>query len=668
MTGIARQEPWVHPLRRTLLSCAFLCGLLGWYGHANGETGHPLDPLSEEEIARTAAIIADSGRTDETTRAAMITLMEPDKQQVLDWRDGDPHQRKAFAILRSKGETIEVVVNLDSGALEQWTAVPGAQPAIQSAEWSAAQRLVKQDPAWRRAMQRRGYTEFEAVFCDSLSAGYFGPSDLDEGRLIRMPCYDVAAARTNVYARPIEGLIATVDLDAMEVVDVLDTGPVESPEQAHGFDEASVDQLHAPMKPVRNTAPAGWNFETNGRMLTWQNWSMHLGFDQRFGPVLSLVSHRDGDAFRSVLYQAHVSEVFVPYMDPAPTWSFRTYMDAGEYGLGALSSALRPGLDCPEEARFFDATLSTFAGRSYDRPKVMCVFERDPAVPLWRHSEALNGAYEGRPATELVVRSIPSIAHYDYVIDWVFSQSGAIEVKIGATGIDAVKAVDIETVAAPGAVDVLQYGSLVAPGLMAVNHDHYFSLRLDFDVDGQVNRFVRERLSTVVLPRSSTRRSLWQLEEDPLPAEGAVSARQGPQVWRIENPDSTNRLGHHRSYQIQGHGPTSLLIADDWPQQRGAFSAHNLWVTVQHPGEQYAAGAYPNQSKGGDGLPRYVDGESISANDLVAWYTVGFHHVTRPEDWPILSTVWQSVKLRPYGFFDESPALGVRRHFVDEPS
>src|SRR4030095_10369826 len=153
-----------------------------------------------------------------------------------------------------------------------------------------------------------------------------------------MPCYDIAGAKTNIYARPVEGLGATVDLDAGAVVDVVDEGVVPACAARHEFDEASVPALREPMRAVRTVAPEGWNFTIKGRMVEWQGWSFHLGFDQRFGPVLSLVTHADGNAPRMVLYQGYVSEVFVPYMDESPTWSFRTYLDAGEFGFGTLAS------------------------------------------------------------------------------------------------------------------------------------------------------------------------------------------------------------------------------------------------------------------------------------------------------------------------------------------
>jgi len=67
------------------------------------------------------------------------------------------------------------------------------------------------------------------------------------------------------------------------------------------------------------------------------------------------------------------------------------------------------------------------------------------------------------------------------------------------------------------------------------------------------------------------------------------------------------------------------------------------------------------------GCPTHANREDVHTADLVVWATIGFHHVTRPEDWPVMTTVWQGVTLRPYGFFTENPALGVRRAFADSP-
>lgn len=637
--------------------------ILALFSFAAWAETHPLDPLTADEIKRAVAIISNTGRVGPETRASMITLNEPSKKEVLGWAPGQPANRAAFAVLKITGETYEAIVDLNGNAVISWTHIPDVQTAIQSEEWGQAQAAVKSNPAWREAMAARGYSSFDTIFCESLSAGYFGERSLEGRRVLKMPCYDVRDAQTNIYARPIEGLIAVVDLHSMEVIDVIDEDRVPVGTESYEFDEGSIANLNAPLRPIRTEAPLGWNFTVIERMVKWQDWQFHLGFDQRFGPIVSLVTHGTDNAPRLILYQGFVSEVFVPYMDSSRSWSFRTYLDAGEFGLGRLASPLAPGADCPENAVFFDATLSDYLARAVVRERVICVFERDPGRPLWRHYEALTSALESRPATELVIRSIPSVAHYDYVIDWIFSLGGEIRVEIGATGIDAVKALQASEA---NENQNKRLGAKVTPRLQAVNHDHFFSVRLDIDIDQQTNRFVTEKFETIVLPEGNPRRSLWQVVPEPLKAEAALSAGDGTGLWRIENQDVTTRLGRHPAYQIQTDAPTALLTPDDWPQRRASFSSADLWVTKRRAGELFAAGPYPNQSPGEKGIAAYADGEDVSAGDLVVWATVGFRHVTRPEDWPVMTALWRSIILRPYGFFDQNPALGVRRKFLDE--
>jgi primary-amine oxidase len=53
----------------------------------------------------------------------------------------------------------------------------------------------------------------------------------------------------------------------------------------------------------------------------------------------------------------------------------------------------------------------------------------------------------------------------------------------------------------------------------------------------------------------------------------------------------------------------------------------------------------------------------VNGRDLVVWYNLGFHHVTRPEDWPVLPTVRHSLTLRPHRFFVRNPGMEVARDF-----
>jgi primary-amine oxidase len=44
---------------------------------------------------------------------------------------------------------------------------------------------------------------------------------------------------------------------------------------------------------------------------------------------------------------------------------------------------------------------------------------------------------------------------------------------------------------------------------------------------------------------------------------------------------------------------------------------------------------------------------------VVLWYVFGIHHITRPEDWPVMPVDTVSFWLKPVGFFDRNPALDV---------
>jgi primary-amine oxidase len=43
----------------------------------------------------------------------------------------------------------------------------------------------------------------------------------------------------------------------------------------------------------------------------------------------------------------------------------------------------------------------------------------------------------------------------------------------------------------------------------------------------------------------------------------------------------------------------------------------------------------------------------------VVWYTMNYHHVPRPEDWPVMPVSTIGFQLKPQGFFDRNPALDV---------
>ncbi|MBI4502761.1 MAG: tyramine oxidase, partial [Gemmatimonadetes bacterium] len=282
----------------------------------------------------------------------------------------------------------------------------------------------------------------------------------------------------------------------------------------------------------------------------------------------------------------------------------------------------------------------------------------------WRHYEAVNGQHEVRTRTELVLRSISAVGNYDYVFDWTFRQDGSIAVAVGVTGVSQVKGVAARTIADDADGAATRYGRLVAPHTVGVNHDHFFCFRLDLDVDGQQNSFLAERLSAKGLGGESPRKSVWVVESRAPEGEQAARLRidlAQPTMWRVINPTVLGPVGYPVSYQLKPQANIlSLLSPDDWPQRRAGFTNFHLWVTPYDAAERYAAGTYPNQSRGDDGLPRWTAANRPIANrDIVLWYTLGVHHVVRAEDWPVMPASWSGFELAPFDFFRRNPALDV---------
>jgi len=470
---------------------------------------HPLDALTGNEIHQVKELLKADGKLGPKARFHAVDLDEPQKAAVTAWRPGMTLPRRAIAVVSEAGTVHEATVDLSAGRVTAWQAVTG-EPALLIEEIMGATGLALADARMIQGLAKRGFIPAQ-VFCLPLTAGNFGTGEEQGRRLIKVPCVGKPAG-SNYWARPIEGLFATVDLKAGKVLDVTDTGAVPVSGEGWGYEEAEVAKraaLRPDSKATNLVQPGGDNIGIEDGRLVWDMWRFHVRADKRPGLVLSMVEARDGARWRSVAYQMHLSEVFVPYMDPDKGWYFRTYMDSGEYGFGNTLSPLRKGIDCPSYARFLPVTMPQDDGEPIEIPDAICVFERAIGDPAWRHFEifAQNGGTTvptvGRPASELVVRSASAVGNYDYIIDYVFHQDGSIRVAVGATGIDSVKGVASQSMKDATAAADTRYGTLVAPGLVAPFHSHYFNFRLDLDIDGTANDFMRERLVQEALPNGS---------------------------------------------------------------------------------------------------------------------------------------------------------------------
>ncbi len=628
-------------------------------------TFHPLDPLTESEISEASEAVRSSEHfraLGDDVRFVTIDLREPPKRDVLSLREAAerPVPRRADVVLLDRrGETtIEATVGLDQGspaAVITWEPRRDAQAMAVVSELIEAEELVKNDAQFQAALAKRGVENFDQIQIDAWPAGNFGYPEEIGRRLARCVAFLKPTASDNEWAHPVDGLIALVDLNKLEILRIDDHGVVPIPSEPGNFDPESAAPMRDDIAPLEISQPEGPGFQVDGHVVSWQRWSLHVGFNSREGLVLSQISYEDQGRRRPILYRASLSEMIVPYGDPSPTHYFKNAIDAGENGVGLSASPLTLGCDCLGEIFYFDAAVADSDGRPIRIPNAICMHEEDYGV-LWRHIEWRNGQGEVRRSRRLVISSFSAIGNYDYGFFWYLYQDGTIEYEIKLTGVLSTGAVAPDTDPT--------HGTLVAPGLNAMVHQHFFNVRLDLDIDGLSNAV--EEVWTEADPlgpdnphgnafRAHRRRFKTELE-----AQRRTDASQA-RFWEIINPSVKHRLGKPVAYRLVPGENTVPFAADDAAvSKRAGFIRQHLWVTPQNDSERYAAGDYPNQHAGGDGLPAWTSADrGIDDEDIVVWYTFGHHHVPRPEDWPVMPVTAIGFMLKPIGFFERNPALDV---------
>ena len=288
---------------------------------------------------------------------------------------------------------------------------------------------------------------------------------------------------------------------------------------------------------------------------------------------------------------------------------------------------------------------------------------------IWRHceifaqSDKLAVYAEGRAKTELVVRSASEVGNYDYLEDHVFGQNGSINIDLIATGLDAVKGMATQHLKDATAAKDTQYGSLIAPNLVAPNHEHYFNFRLDFDIDGTDNSFVKTSLDRGKAAAGALRKSYWVAKP-----QAAASELEGrlrvdtarPALYSVINPNKQGVYGHHPGGAILPRDTATNRRCDYSapPFKRNAYIGYSFWNTLHAPHKRCAGGKFTFARDGSDTLATWVQkNRPIQNKDIVTCYTIGFHHVAHTGDWPVVSGHKLGIELRPYNFAAINPAI-----------
>lgn len=639
---------------RLFLAVALLCSLL-----SRAQSPHPLDPLSPDEIKKVVQILKDNHTISGRDYFNIINLKEPPKAEMLAYKPGDPFRREAFASFYDYAAPgmREAIIDLNTAKVLNVKKLDNVIGMGLVADDSIAGRIMNKDQDWIAALKKRN------IPIDSVIHRTFFPGDLGMGPIGHREMMAVPRRKGNNL--DIEGLLAYVDLTTGKILKIVDEGNKFSGKiDLNYFNEDSIAGDNKGASHIVIAQPDGSEIKFNGREISWQNWRVRYGVDNREGLVLYNVRFIDKGTERIVMYRGSMPEMVVPYGAPNLLQAAYNFFDAGEYRLGQnIARPMSPGADAPENAFYKPAVLHNDKGEPYILDNAVAIYEEYGGT-LWRHGAV------SRRATNLAIKYYTTIENYDYGFTWRFKQDGTIDVDIELTGIVEIQGVhkknEMDT---PDPNDAsyngMRFGTLVHPNVEAINHQHFFVFRLDMDIDGAKNNGVMEMNAKLVPPgKENPFSNAFVVEHTHFMKEMEAQRNvnyESSRCWHIMNSQVHNSLGQHVGYMLMPGGQAmTFMPPGSIVRKKAGFLDHQFWVTQYNEGEEFPAGMYPASNKIYDGLPQWTaQNRSIGNNDVVVWYVAGITHIVRPEEWPVMPAHHMGFSLMPFGFFGENPTMAV---------
>ncbi|GFF64641.1 copper amine oxidase [Aspergillus lentulus] len=634
-----------------------------------------LDPLSADEITTAATLLRQHAHPT-TLKFNCITLHEPLKAELNAFLSGTGPRpaRRAFSIVLKKGtpEVSEAIVNLTTKKVESWKSVKDVMPTLTLDDLNIVEHIASKDPRVVEACREIGITDMSRVYFDAWAIGIDERWGFERRLQQALPYYRSSKC-DNQYAHPLDFTIVA-DTETQEILSV-DVRRVNGertpvPLDEHNYLPQFIKDQYRPerLKPIEITQPEGVSFRMNGNEIEWAGLKMHVGFNYREGIVLSNVRIDDPyeNRERKLFHRVSVVEMVVPYDCPKPPHHKKHAFDVGEYGSGFMTNSLKLGCDCKGAIQYLDAVLATSTGDATVIENAICIHEEDNGL-LYKHTDFRDGNVISARDRKLVISQIITAANYEYAFYHTFTLDGTYKLEVKLTGMLNTYCLHPSEQAAP-------FGTEIARGLDAQNHQHIFSLRVDPEIDGPNNTVVQSDAVPMADPVGSPANPYgngFHAKKTPLRTamQGMADyCHETSRGWDITNPSRLNPSTRKPiAYKILNNNcPALLAKPGSTVHKRAGFARHALWVLPYRDHEIFPAGQYVCQSTGEEDHPHnatIVDwaarNESIEDTDIVCYIQFGLTHFPRTEDFPIMPAEPVSVMLRASNFFQKNPALWV---------
>ena len=333
------------------------------------------------------------------------------------------------------------------------------------------------------------------------------------------------------------------------------------------------------IKPINITQPEGVSFSVDGRIVEWQKWKIHVGFNYREGIVLNNITYNDKGSERGVFYRLSLAEMVVPYGNPEHPHQRKHAFDLGEYGGGYMTNSLALGCDCKGAIHYMDADFVNRAGSSQTIKMAICIHEEDAGI-LFKHTDFRDNSVIVTRGQKLIISHVFTAANYEYCVYWIFHQDGTVQLEIKLTGI-------LNTYAMNPGEDTKGWGTEVYPGVNAHNHQHLFCMRIDPNIDGPENTVFQvdavRGAGEVGSAENKYGNAFYAQKTKYTTAQGSMANYEGKssRTWEISNENKINPYSHKPvSYKLVSREVPDLLPREGslvW--KRAGFARHAIHVT-----------------------------------------------------------------------------------------
>jgi primary-amine oxidase len=337
------------------------------------------------------------------------------------------------------------------------------------------------------------------------------------------------------------------------------------------------------IKPINITQPDGVSFKVEGRVISWQNWNVHVGFNYKEGIVLNNITYNDKGTVRPIFYRLSLAEMVVPYGNPEHPHQRKHAFDLGEYGGGYMTNSLSLGCDCKGAIHYMDAAFVNRAGESTTIKNAICIHEEDAGI-LFKHTDFRDDSVIVTRGRKLIISHIFTAANYEYCVYWIFHQDGTVQLEIKLTGI-------LNTYAMNPGEDTKGWGTEVYPGVNAHNHQHLFCLRVDPNIDGPNNTVFQvdavQGAGEVGSQENFYGNAFFAKKTKYTKVKESISDYDGvtSRTWEMANTNKLNPNSHKPvSYKLVSREVPKLLPKEGslvW--KRAGFARHAVHVTKCTP-------------------------------------------------------------------------------------